>query len=328
MEKSTVEILFEWLNQTTEQVQQHMDEPYLNSLSETMETIFYDEAAEDLDDILKKKLEFALEELHKRNYTNEDMRKAIQLAILKGMKDSTQEQHLMTPESIGLIVGYLADKLMEDKQNIRLFDPASGTGNLLITVMERLSQEKTVYASEVDPTLIQLSVLSANLQKKEIEFFHQDSLGPLLLDPVDLIVSDLPVGYYPDDIRAGEYELRADKGHAYAHHLFIEQSLRYTKDAGYLIFVIPDFLFDSDQSEKLNHYLRENAHIVGVLRLPENAFKSKRNVKSILVLQKKGKNTKGPKQPLLVQMPSLTNANAMADMLAQMNGWFSTYNSN
>ncbi|WP_405102580.1 class I SAM-dependent methyltransferase [Oceanobacillus sp. FSL H7-0719] len=328
MEKSTVEILFEWLDQTTRQVQQHMNEPYLDSLSETMETVFYDESANDLDDILRKKLDDALEELHKLNYTHEDMRKAIQLAILKGMKDSTQEQHLMTPESIGLIVGYLADKLMKDKQDVRIFDPASGTGNLLTTVMERLSQQKTVYASEVDPTLIQLSVLSANLQKKEIEFFHQDSLSPLLLDPVDLVVSDLPVGYYPDDIRASEYELKADKGHAYAHHLFIEQSLKYTKDAGYLIFVIPDFLFESDQSEKLNHYLRENAHIVGVLRLPESVFKSKRNVKSILVLQKKGEHTKGPKQPLLVQMPSLTNANAMSDILAQMNGWFSTYNSN
>ncbi len=328
MEKSTVEILFEWLDKTTAQIQQHMNEPYLNSLVETMETIFYDDLAEDLDDILKKKLKSALEELHKVNYTNEDMRKAIQLAILKGMKDATQEQHLMTPESIGLIVGYLADKLVGDKQNIRIFDPASGTGNLLTTVMERISQQKTVYASEVDPTLIRLSVLNANLQKKEIEFFHQDSLGPLFIDPVDLIVADLPVGYYPDDRRASEYELHADKGHAYAHHLFIEQSLRYAKDAGYLIFVIPDFLFDSDQSEKLNHYLRENAHIVGVLRLPENAFKSKRNVKSILVLQKKGDNTKAPKQPLLVQIPSLTNENAMADILAQMNGWFSTYNSN
>ena len=46
--------------------------------------------------------------------------------------------------------------------------------------------------------------------KKEIEFFHQDSLAPFLMDPVDLIVSDLPVGYYPDDIRANDYELRRE----------------------------------------------------------------------------------------------------------------------
>lgn len=324
MEKSTVEILFEWLDHTTDQVQQHLNEPYLEGLSEVMETVFYDESASDLDDILKKKLNDALVELRKVKYTEEDMRKAIQLAILKGMRGSTQEQHVMTPESIGLIVGYLANKLMEGKQDLRVFDPASGTGNLLTTVMGQLPQKLITSASEVDSTLIQLSVLSANLQKKEIEFFHQDSLGPLLLDPVDLIVSDLPVGYYPDDLRANDYELQAEKGHSYSHHLFIEQSLKYTREAGYLIFVIPDFLFDSDQSDKLNRYLQENAHIVGVLRLPESVFKSKKHVKSILVLQKKGEKTTGPKQPLLVQIPSLNNTNAMADILGQMNNWFKT----
>lgn len=325
MKKSIVETLFNWIDGSTEEIQQHLDEPYLNSLAELMETIFYEEAAHDLDDILRKKLDQALVELRKVKYTDEDLRKAIQLAILKGMKGSTQEQHLMTPESIGLIVGYLADKLMKNKEEIRLFDPASGTGNLLTTVMDKLPKKTHVYASEVDATLIQLSVLSANLQKKEIEFFHQDSLRPLLLDPVDLIVSDLPVGYYPDDVQASSYELKSDSGHAYAHHLFIEQSLKYTREAGYLIFVIPDFLFDSDQSDKLNHFLRENAHIVGVLRLPENIFKSKNNVKSILILQKKGETTKSPKQPLLVQMPDLNNPRGMADILEQMNNWFKTY---
>lgn len=325
MEKSAVETLYTWLDNTTGLIQSHLNEPYLDSLTETMETLFFEAPAADLDDILKKRLDTALEDLRKETFTEEDTRKAIQLAILKGMRDSTQEQHLMTPESVGLIVGYLADKLMKGKEEVRIFDPASGTGNLLTTVMEQLKQKQTTYASEVDATLIQLAVRSANLQKKEIEFFHQDSLSPLLMDPVDLVVADLPVGYYPDDIRSNEYELKADEGHSYAHHLFIEQSIKYTKESGYLIFVIPDYLFDSDQSGQLNSFLQENAHIVGVLRLPETVFKSKKNVKSILVLQKKGEETKGPKQPLLVQMPSFKNPNATADILEQMNDWFRTY---
>src|SRR5699024_6616124 len=152
------------------------------------------------------------------------------------------------------------------------------------------------------------------------------SLAPFLLDPVDLVVSDLPVGYYPDDVRAAGYELKADAGHAYAHHLFIEQSIKYTKEAGYLIFIIPDFLFESDQSDKLNRFLKEYAHIVGVLRLPETIFKSKQHVKSILIIQKKATDTKPPKQPLLVQMPDLNNPNSMADILGQMNDWFNTFN--
>ena len=328
MENSKVEQLFNWLDETTNIIESHLDEPYLDSLSETMDTVFYQEPHGEFDDILRKKLNTALDKLKKINYNQQDLKKALQLAVLKGMKGSVQEQHVMTPESIGLIVAYLAKKLMEHREGIRIFDPAVGTGTLLMTVMEQLPQQKEVFASEVDPTLIQLAASSANLLEKKIEFFHQDSLAPLLLDPVDLVVADLPVGYYPDDVRAQDYELKAENGHSYAHHLFIEQSLKYTKEAGYLIFIIPDFLFTSDQAEQLSRYLKEHAHIVGLLRLPESIFKSPRNVKGILVLQKKGENTKSPKQPLLVQLPSLKNHSAMADILGQMNRWFQTYERN
>ncbi|PAV30376.1 SAM-dependent methyltransferase [Virgibacillus profundi] len=325
MEKTNVELLYEWIDNTTQIIQQHENEPYLDSLAITMETLFYQTISDDMDDILSHKLQNALSEINFSAYKIDEIRKAIQLATLKGMKDSTQQQHLMTPETVALLVGYLADKVTKEKKQISVFDPASGTGNLVTTVLGQLKQDIEAFASEVDPTLIKLSVLNANLQKKNIEFFHQDSLRPFLLDPIDLVVADLPVGYYPDDIRANDFKLKADEGHSYAHHLFIEQSMNYTKEGGYLIFVIPDFLFDSDQSDKLHSYIQEYAHIVGVLRLPESAFKSEKNIKSILILQKKGQDTSAPKQPLLVNLPSFKNTNGMEDILNQMNAWFTTY---
>ncbi|WP_099158777.1 class I SAM-dependent methyltransferase [Virgibacillus ndiopensis] len=325
MENSNVEKLYKWLDQTTESIQQHDNEPYLDSLATALECLFYHDVSEDIDDILSQKIQNALKEVELSLYQTVDIRKAIQLAILKGMKDSTQQQHLMTPETVALLVSYLAEKLTKGKEKVRIFDPASGTANLLTSVVNHLKQPTEAFGSEIDPTLIRLSLLNANLQKVNVDFFHQDSLRPFLMDPVDLLVADLPVGYYPDDIRANEYELKADSGHSYSHHLFIEQSLKYTEDGGYLIFVIPEFLFDSDQSDKLHEFLQENAHIIGVLRLPESAFKSKKNIKSILVLQKKGEQTATPKQPLLVNLPSFKNAKAMDDILNQMNEWFREY---
>lgn len=325
MEKSNVELLYEWLDETNSIVQQHANEPYLDSLIITMGILIDQKPPEQMDDILSHKINQALAKIDVSAYTAEEIRKAIQLAILKGMKGPTQGQHLMTPDTVSLLVGYLADKLTKEKEKIRLFDPVSGTGNLITSVIGQLSAETEAFASEVDPTLIQLAVLNANLQKKEIEFFHQDSLRPFLLDPVDLVIGDLPVGYYPDDMRASKYELKADKGHSYAHHLLIEQSLNYTKEAGYAILVIPEFLFNSDQSDKLKSYLHEYTHIVGVIRLPESAFASKKNMKSVLVLQKKGEHTNTLKQPLLVQMPSFKNAQAMEDILKQMDAWFQEY---
>lgn len=322
MEKTNIEILFEWMDETTELVQQHENKPYLDCLTITMATLFYGEPSEKLNEVLGHRLQTSLEKIDMKTFTEEEIRKAIQLVILKGMQRTTQVQHMLTPETVSLFIGYLAGKLTTSNQELRIFDPVSGTGSLLTTVLSQLPQQKTVYASEIDPTLLQLSLQSANLQKMNIEFFHQDSLRPFLLDPVDLVVADLPVGYYPDDIVASEYQLKADEGHSYAHHLFIEQSLHYTKDGGYLILLIPEFLFDSDQSDKLHQFLQENAHIVGVLRLPETSFTSKRNIKSILILQKKGQETSTPQQPLLVDLPSFKNTAATQDILTQINGWF------
>ncbi|WP_174614044.1 class I SAM-dependent methyltransferase [Virgibacillus ihumii] len=323
MEKTNVENLFEWIDQTTELIQQYENVPYLDCLAGTLNTLFYRDVPEDTGDELSQKLTDKLQAVELESYLNTEVRKAVQLAILKGMKGSTQQQHLMTPETVALFTGYLAEKLTKSQENLRVFDPAGGTGNLLTIVLEHLNNVSSVYASEVDPTLIELAVLNANLQKKEVEFFHQDSLRPFLLDPVDLIVADIPVGYYPDDMRANNYELEADQGHSYSHHLFIEQSMNYTKEGGYLIFVIPDFLFDSDQSDKLYAFIHEYAHIVGVIKLPESAFKSEKNTKSILILQKNGEGITAPKQPLLANLPSFNNTDAMNDILAQINAWFS-----
>ncbi|MFD2046334.1 class I SAM-dependent methyltransferase [Ornithinibacillus salinisoli] len=327
MEKSNVETLFEWMDKTTQIIEQHEQVPYLDSLAITLETVFYQNVEDTMDDILTHKLQQALKEIDINSYQSDEIRKAIQFTVLKGMSNTTQQQHMITPESVALIVGYLAEKLTENKDKIRLFDPASGTANLLTTVMGHLGDNVEAFASEVDPTLIKLALVSANLQKMQVEFFHQDSLRPFLLDPLDLIVSDLPVGYYPDDIRANDFELKADEGHSYAHHLFIEQSLNYTVDGGYCILIIPNFLFESDQSDTLNKYMQKVAHVVGVLQLPETAFKSEKNVKSILILQKKGENTTPPKQPLLVKLPSFKNTKAMEDILGQMNNWFTSYKS-
>lgn len=325
MEKTNIEQLFEWMDETTVHIQQHTEEPFLESLTMVLELLFFQQTEEQQDELLARKLQEALEKVQAYTFTENDLRSAMQLSILKGMKEHTQHQHEMTPETIALFIGYIAEQLVKGKEHVRLFDPACGTGTLLTGVVKQLTKPVTSYASEIDPTLLQLAVVSANLQKQEAEFFHQDSLRPFLLDPVDLVVVDLPVGYYPDDVHASSFALAAKEGHSYAHHLFLEQSVNYTQAGGYIIAVIPQFLFESDQSEQLHAFIKEHAHIIGVLELPKTAFASEKNRKSIFILQKKGPETTGVQQPLLVQMPSFKEAQAMEDIIAQMGEWFTTH---
>lgn len=325
MANQNIEQLFHQMDEATKIVEQDLSEPYLDSLAVVFEYLLFEELPSNAHDMFSHKFKEALNGIDIDELTVEQKKKLIELLILKGMKDSTQPQHLLTPETIGLFISYLVNKLLEGKKHIRIFDPACGTAHLLTTVLGQWEHEYAAYGSEVDPTLIRLAVNSANLQKMEIEFFHQDSLRPFLLDPVDVVVADLPVGYYPDDIIAESYELKAKEGHSYAHHLFIEQSLNYSKEGAYLFFLVPEFLFDSDQAEQLNSFIHKHAHIVGVIRLPENAFRSKKNVKSIFIIQKKGEGTKAPQQPLLAMLPSFEDTQGMENILSQMNDWFITY---
>ncbi|MCP3025389.1 class I SAM-dependent methyltransferase [Halobacillus sp. A5] len=325
MNQQKVETLFTWIDETADVVGNDLNVTYLEGLAETLDTLFHGQPFDDLEEDLKTKLTNQLAKVNKDEFQKEEKRKAVQLAILKGMKGATQQQHLITPDSVAMFIGYITSKLAEGKEDVNLFDPVAGTGNLITSVMNQLDMNVRAYGSEVDQTLIQLAVANANLQKNEIEFFHQDSLRPFLMEPVDIVIGDLPVGYYPDDIQAAKYQLKSEDGHSFAHHLLIEQSLNYTSDQGFLIFIVPNFLFDSDQSQALNEFLREHAHIVGMLQLSESLFKDEKHGKSILILQKKGKGSKPPKQALLAKLPSFKSPDAMADILSQMNQWFEDY---
>lgn len=47
----------------------------------------------------------------------------------------------MTPDTIGLFISYLVNKFMADKKELTILDPALGTGNLLFTVLNQLSEK-------------------------------------------------------------------------------------------------------------------------------------------------------------------------------------------
>src|SRR5699024_1415315 len=111
MKKTNVEVLYEWFDGMNELVQQYANEPYLDRLIMTMEMALDQKPFEEMDDLLSKKVEQALKELNLSAFQSEEIRKALQLAILKGMKEATQDQHLMTPDTVALLVGYLAQKL-------------------------------------------------------------------------------------------------------------------------------------------------------------------------------------------------------------------------
>ncbi|MED0959900.1 class I SAM-dependent methyltransferase [Bacillus paramycoides] len=324
----TVETLFSIFDSSAVVLRKELDVTYLEALVETGDNLF--EGAilqEELSESTIERLNREYSTFNEETYKGEEIRKAFQLAILKGMKEGVQANHEMTPDAVGMFMSYLFHKFMQGQKEITVLDPAIGTGNLMTTVFNSAKEGLVMsgFGVEVDEVLIKLALVNANLQKHAIEFFHQDGLAPLYIDPVDAVVSDLPIGYYPNEIGASEYTLKADEGMSYAHHLFIEQSVKHTKEGGYLFFLVPNFIFESDQAPKLHAFIKETCFIQGLLQLPVSMFKNEKNAKSIFVLQKKGQDVTMPKQALLVELPKFSNMKAMEDIMDQLNTWFAAH---
>lgn len=323
MKITPVEDLFTILNETATIMQEELHSTYLEALAETGENLFHESILQDeLSELTVKRLRKSYESINLSSYSKEEIRKSFQLAILKGMKENVQPNHQMTPDAVGMLMGYLVEKFIQEKSFL-LLDPAVGTGNLLTTVMNH-QKDKTVEATgiEIDDLLIKLAYINANLQEHPIQFFNQDSLEPLFIEAADAVVSDLPIGYYPNDVRSAEYKLKADEGHSYSHHLFIEQSMNHVKSGGYLFFIIPNGLFESEQAPKLHEFIKETAYIQGLVQLPLTMFKNEKAAKSIFILQKKGDGVTPPKQALLVNLPSLSKTAEAEKILKKIDVWF------
>lgn len=301
------EQIFKYVNDYAEKLVTTNEQDYLEALRQTLE------------DTLDGKFEWQVE-----GATKEDMRKAIQIAILKGMRKSAQPNHQMTPDTLGLLVAHFVEQCFEQQLqqgSISIVDPALGTGNLLFTVMNALGGKVQATGVEVDDLLIRLAAATGDLIEQPVTLFRQDALEKLLVDPVDAVVCDLPVGYYPNEEVALDYELCAKEGMSYAHHLFIEQAMNYTKEGGFAFFLIPANLFETEQAKQLHKFIKGHAWIQAVIQLPENLFASRAHEKSILILQKQSEQLKAPREVLLAKVPNMSNREALAMFFEKVSMW-------
>ncbi len=107
-------------------------------------------------------------------------------------------------------------------------------------------------------------------------------MRPQILKESQVILGDLPIGYYPDDQIASRYQVASPNEHTYAHHLLMEQSLKYLEKDGFAILLAPNDLLTSPQSDLLKGWLQEQANIVAMIALPPNLFGKAAMAKSIL----------------------------------------------
>ena len=324
-----IEQTFTSLKEAVALLQKELQVSYLDALIETGDNLLAKEVHVE-DGLPTAEVKTRLEELYANaqlaGLTTEQRRQVMQLLLLQAYKqEKIQANHQMTPDTIGFLVEYLLEKVLPKKQGLALLDLTVGTGNLLTAILSKLNQNGwpkiQAYGVDNDDTLITLASMATQIEQISVDLFHQDALDSLLLPKVDVVVSDLPVGYYPLDERVTQFKTRAKKGHSYVHHLLIEQAVNQLKPAGFGIFVVPKGLFESPEAKGLLDYIQANAYLQGMLNLPQDLFASKRGQKAILLLQKHGSGAKQAKQILLGDFPSFKHKEQFQAFLGQIDYW-------
>ncbi|MBB1062637.1 class I SAM-dependent methyltransferase [Limosilactobacillus fastidiosus] len=314
-------------------LQSALNSSYLDAMLENAENIIDNNTVRVEDGVPDKETQEKLAKIYKqldlKNVNAEAIRQLIQLSFLKVIrKDAIQANHQMTPDTIGLLMAFLIEKVTKNTKIKTIFDPAVGTANLLTTVINQLDKDEheNIQGFGIDNDDSMLSVASVNvaLQHANVDLFHQDSISALDIPQCDLAVSDLPIGYYPLDNNTKDYQTRAKEGHSFVHHLLIEQSMNYLKPGKFGVFLVPSSLFQTKEAEGFIKWVHSVAYLQGFVNLPAELFANPAAQKSILLLQRHGGDSKQAAKVLLGEFPSFKDKNKFASFMQEINDWVTT----
>ena len=293
------------------------------TIQNDLQTNFYDALVEQNAIYLDGQTELTLvkennQRLKDLNLNKEEWRRSFQYLLMKAAQtEPLQANHQFTPDGIGFLLVFLVDQLASSEK-VDVLEIGSGTGNLAQTLMNNCQRSLDYLGLEIDDLLIDLAASMAEVMKADVKFAQGDAVRPQVLKESDVIISDLPVGYYPDDAIASRYQVASPQGHTYAHHLLIEQSLKYLKPGGIAIFLAPNDLLTSEQSPLLKKWMQDHAQVLAMVTLPENLFRSANLAKTIFVLRKQ---EEAVVQPFVYPLTDLQNQEDVMKFRESFQNW-------
>ena len=293
------------------------------TIQNDLQTNFYDALVEQNAIYLDGQTELTLvkgnnQRLKDLNLNKEEWRRSFQYLLMKAAQtEPLQANHQFTPDGIGFLLVFLVDQLASSDK-VDVLEMGSGTGNLAQTLMNNCQRSLDYLGLEIDDLLIDLAASMAEVMKADVNFAQGDAVRPQVLKESDVIISDLPVGYYPDDAIASRYQVASPQGHTYAHHLLIEQSLKYLKPGGIAIFLAPNDLLTSEQSPLLKKWMQDHAQVLAMVTLPENLFRSANLAKTIFVLRKQ---EEAVIQPFVYPLTDLQNQEDVMKFRESFQNW-------
>jgi len=220
-----------------------------------------------------------------------------------------------TPHEVSLLMSEIVADHLKEKEEIKIYDPTSGSGSLLINIGHSISKHMSnknnikYYAQELKENTYNLTrmnlvmrgilpdnIVARNADTLENDWPYFDESDPLgTYDPlyVDAVVSNPPYSQKWDrdhkesDARYSEFGLAPKSKADYA---FLLHDLFHVKPDGIMTIVLPHgVLFRGGEEGEIRKNLIEKNHIDAIIGLPANIFFGTGIPTIIMVLKKSSK---------------------------------------
>ena len=246
---------------------------------------------------------------------------AITINVL--VRNDQDFNHRLTPQIIGLIYSEIITSI-NSKSTVNIVDLGSGTGNLIFSILDNF-KDITFNTTIIDNNeeMIKFSQQYRKLFhfQNNLKFMFDDVISYQPLEKIDFVISDMPVGYYPQNKNILNYQVKISDDLTYVQNLFIEKSLRILKHNSFAILTVPQNIFTSKQSSVLLKVVKESAYIQGIIGLPLNSFTDKKFRKYIIILQKKGDWAHQMTPVLLYNLENLDDIQSYRKLLITLQAW-------
>lgn len=222
-----------------------------------------------------------------------------------------------TPHEVSLLMSEIVAEHLKDRKEIKIYDPTSGSGSLLINIGKSVSKFMNsddnikYYAQELKENtynltrmnLVMRGILPANISVRngdtlEEDWPYFDEANPVeTYDPlyVDAVVSNPPYSQKWDPSRKESEPRYANYGLApkgKADYAFLLHDLYHVKPDGIMAIVLPHgVLFRGGEEGTIRKNLIEKNNIDTIIGLPANIFFGTGIPTIIMVLKQKRDNT-------------------------------------
>jgi len=221
-----------------------------------------------------------------------------------------------TPHEVSVLMSEIVADHLKDRDEIRIYDPTSGSGSLLINIgtaaKKHLNGENKInyYAQELKENTYNLTrmnlvmrgiepgniyVRNGDTLEEDWPFFESDNPDSYQLVRVDAVVSNPPYSQKWDtknkkyDPRFSDFGV-APKGKA--DYAFLLHELYHLEDNGIMTIVLPHgVLFRGNEEGEIRKNLIEKNHVDAIIGLPENIFFGTNIATLIMVLKRHRDNS-------------------------------------